>query len=111
VHRTKLARVSASFFDFFDMIDSQQDSPNYYELSLLMTVDGTVELFHCLEFVESTSFESPAAAAAGCLASGCGRGVRGWSVAGPWPAVAAAAGGGGLASSAAHVSSGSSLDQ
>jgi len=71
--------------------------------------------FHCLEqFVESTSFESPAApaaAAAGCLASGCGRGIRGWSVAGPWPAVAAAAGGGGLASSAAHVSSGSSLDQ
>jgi len=50
--------------------------------------------------LESTSFESPAAAAAGCLASGCGRGVRGWSVAGPcWPAVAAAAGGGGLASS------------
>ena len=39
----------------------------------------------CLEqFVESTSFESPAAAAAaaaGCLASGCGRGVRGCSVA------------------------------
>ena len=48
--------------------------------------------------LESTSFESPAAAAA-CLASGCGRGVRDWSVAGPWPAVAAAAGGGGLASS------------
>jgi len=45
--------------------------------------------------LESTSFESPAAAAAGCLASGCGRGIRGWSVAGPWPAVAAAAGGGG----------------
>jgi len=62
--------------------------------------------------LESTSVESPVAAAAGCLAiSGCGRGVRGWSVAGPWPAVAAAAGGGGLASSAAHVSSGSSLDQ
>jgi len=40
---------------------------------------------HCLEqVVDSTSFESPAAAAAaaaGCLASGCGRGVRGWSVA------------------------------
>ena len=58
--------------------------------------------FHCLEqFVESTSFESPAAAAAaaaGCLASGCGRGVL-VSVAGPWPAAAAAAGGGGLASS------------
>jgi len=82
------------------------------------TVDGTVEWFHCSfqpctvgAGLESTSFESPAAAAAGCLASGCGRGVRGWSVAGPWPAVAAAAGGGGLASSAAHVSSGSSLVQ
>jgi len=54
--------------------------------------------------LESTSFESPVAAAAGsaaagCLASGCGRGIRGWSVAGPWPAVAAAAGGSGLASS------------
>jgi len=45
-----------------------------------------------------------AAAAAGCLASGCGRGVRGWSVAGPWPAVAAAAGGGGLAIAAQHTS-------
>ena len=69
-------------------------------------MEQVVELEHVVEWPAAA-----AAAAAGCLASGCGRGVRDWSVAGPWPAVAAAAGGGGLASSAAHVSSGSSLDQ
>ena len=55
-----------------------------------MTVDGTVEWFHSSRALLEQVVElehvvewppAAAAAAAGCLASGCGRGARGWSVA------------------------------